>query len=91
MHTGINIYPRMHMGITKITVCIRGSHDMKSPYAYGDQDQSPYAYGDQVNPRIRGSSGFLYAYGDCMSCDPRMHTGIKINPRMHTEIAEVHM
>ena len=31
--------PRMHTEI-----------DMKSPYAYGDQDRSPYAYGDQMNP-----------------------------------------
>ena len=37
---------------------------------------------------IWGSSESPYAYGDCMSCDPRMHIGIKIDPRMHTEIAE---
>jgi hypothetical protein len=35
---------------------------------------------------IQGSSESPYAYGDCISCDPRMHTGIKINPRMHMEI-----
>jgi hypothetical protein len=79
----------MNQNFACTTSCTRHvqnrSHDMKSPYAYGDQDQSPSAYGDQV---IRGSSESPYAYGDCMSCDPRMHIGIKIDPRMHTEIAE---
>ena len=33
---------------------------------------SPYAYGDRsLSP---------YAYGDCMSCNPRMHTGIYVIP-----------
>ncbi len=27
MHTGIYIHPRMHTGVLKIPVCIRGSHD----------------------------------------------------------------
>ena len=35
--------PYMHMGITEIPVCIRGLHDMQSPYACGDKDQSLYA------------------------------------------------
>jgi hypothetical protein len=71
MHTGIDLSPRMHTGISchAIPVCIRGS--IKSPYTYGDQDQSPYAYGDY------------------MTCDPRIHMGIKINPRMHTEIDQI--
>ena len=33
---------------------------------------------------IWGSRRSPYAYGDRMTCNPRMHTGIKINPRMHT-------
>ena len=29
-----------------------------------------------------------YAYGDYMTCDPRMHMGIKINPHMHTGVSK---
>jgi hypothetical protein len=38
--------------------CTRHVQNMKSPYAYGDQDQSLYAYRDQVNPRMH--TGIAY-------------------------------
>ena len=38
---------------------------------------------------IREFTWSPYAYWDCMSWDPRMHTVIKINPSMHMEIAEI--
>jgi hypothetical protein len=60
------------------TTCTRHVQNMKSPWG-----------SRSIPVCIRGSSESPYAYGDCMSCDPRMHTGIKINPRMHTEIAEI--
>ena len=44
-----------------------------------------------ANPRMHtgicGDHANPYAYRDYMTCNPRMYTGIKINPRMHTEIA----
>ena len=86
-----------HMEI--FPVCIRLVTEI-SPYAYGDCTnprmhtgitchaipvcirgslRSPYAYGDWF--------WSLYAYGDCMTCNPRMHTGIELDPRMHTGIS----
>jgi hypothetical protein len=44
------------------------SHDMKSLYAYGDQDQSPYAYGDCMSWDPRMHTG--------IKINPRMHTEI---------------
>jgi len=37
---------------------------------------------------IRGFDRSPYAYGDSMTHNRRMHMGIKINPRMHMEIAQ---
>jgi len=51
-----------YTGIWSIPICIQGLHDMRSLYAYGDQDQSPYAYGDR-----RMHTG--------VKINPRMHTG----------------
>ena len=36
MHTGISAISLCIWGLILIPVCIRGSHDMQSPYAYGD-------------------------------------------------------
>ena len=79
-----------HMEI--FPVCIRLVTEI-SPYAYGERTNprmnmgimchaipvcirgsqwSPYAYGDQDQSS--------YAYRDCMSCNPRMHTGISVLP-----------
>ena len=76
------------LGYPLIPVCIQGLYDMRSPYAYGDQDQSTYAYGDRSNPRIHTG----------VKINPRMHTriachvipvcilGLICNPRMHMGI-----
>ena len=58
------------------SLCIRGVTE-KSPYAYRDA---------KIPVCIRGlvSIRSPYAYRDC--ANPRMHTGIKINPCMHTGI-----
>jgi len=69
------------------SICIRGLHVMRSPYAYGDLNQSQYAYGDHRDPRMHTGMawhvipvciwGFVrsqYAYGD-ISVTNCMHTG----------------
>ena len=85
MHTGIVQIPVCIRGSRLIPVCIRGLHD-RSPYPYGDQDQSPYAYGDYMtcNPHMHMEIK-INPHWDRPK--PRMHTGVKINPCMHTGIA----
>ena len=95
MHTVIPICKITHMGIQDLisrmrttSLCIRGVTE-KSPYAYRDAQipvciwglvsiQSPYAYGDYIliPVCIRG----LHTH------NPRMHTGIDLDPHMHTGI-----
>jgi len=104
---------RMHKGIVQIPVCILGLYldphmhsgitDMRSPYAYGDQDQSPYAFGDHENPRMhtgikinpRMHTGIAcHVIPVCIRgsrCNPRMHTGIDLDPCMHTEICAIRL
>jgi len=70
MHTGLHLDPRMHMGITwhAIPVCTWGL--ILIPICKRGFLRSPNAYGDW--------SWSPYAYGDRMSCNPRMHMGIKM-------------
>jgi hypothetical protein len=60
-----------------IPVCIRGLHDKKSLYAYGDQKQSLYAYGDLLDPRMHTGIGWTLI-PVCVRgfAHPCMHTGI---------------
>jgi len=70
-----------------IPVCIRGLHDMRSPYAYGDQDQSPYAFRECKNPPRMHTGILCHVIPVCIRgfiCNPRMHTGIDLDPCMHT-------
>ena len=78
MHTGISVHPipvciqgsrkspYAYGDYILIPVCIRGLHDMRSLYAYGDWSWPPYVYGDLIDPRMH----------TWIDLDPHMHTGI---------------
>ena len=68
MHMAISVWEIMHMGIQDLI-----SHMEIFPVCIQLVTEiSPYAYWDRTNPRMH------YAYGDYVSCDPRMNTGISV-------------
>jgi hypothetical protein len=91
MHMVIKSNPHMHVGIKQIPVCIRGSHENPRMHTGIACHVIPVC--------IRGFSGSLYAYGDRMDTNPRMHMGIcaslyaygdfSVTPRMHNEVVRI--
>ena len=96
MHMGIDLNPRMHMGISV----------MLSPYAYGDQSNPRIHTGIKINPLmhtgitrhaipvciwgsrsipvcIRGSIKSPYAYGGQDQSPYAYRDRMSCNPRMH--------
>jgi hypothetical protein len=68
MHTAISVCKITHMGVQDLI-----SHMEIFPVCiWLVTEISLYAYGDHANPRM--------PYGDYMSCDHRMYTGIAVIP-----------
>ena len=91
MYKEIKINPRMHMGITEIPVCIRGSHGT-NPQMHmgicaipvcirGFFSHKPYAYGKYFHTGNQVLYPHLrnFAYWDC-----RVHMGIPVCKRAGT-------